>query len=120
MPRLTLPEPPQPPIDRVALGAQRWTLLLHKRDATFAAACAGFKSRFDAQMPRENAKRAIRVTQANGYMNGRELITALDILTHWDEAEPGAQMAIIILVTEIGGASQREDDARVLTGKRWQ
>ena len=116
-----LPEAPRTTLDRVALGVQRWTALLYNRQPTFAAECSQLAARFDSAEAQENAKRAIRIAQANGYMNGPELITAIDILTTWEGAEPAAKMTVVVLLAEIGGGEPIAlDEARVLTGRRWQ
>ena len=118
---MTLPEAPNVPIDRISLGSGRWTELLHRRPPTFAAACSKMAATFDDPGARENAKRVFRIAQANGYMNGRELITSIDVLNTWGGAEPSAKMAIVVALAEIGKGDPIDDDlARVLSAKRWQ
>ena len=118
---MTLPEAPKAPIDRISLGSGRWVLLIHRRPAAFAAGCATMAARFDPEDARENAKRVFRIAQANGYMNARELITALDTLSVWERAEPAAKMAIVVALAEIGKGGPIDDDmARVLSAKRWR
>lgn len=118
---MTLPEAPKVPIDRISLGTGRWVILIYRRPATFAAACSEMAAKLDPEPARENAKRVMRVAQAAGYMNGRELITAIDILSTWEGAEPAAKMAIVVALAECGRGGPIDDDAaRVLSAKRWQ
>ena len=113
---MTLPPAPRTTINRITEGATHWAILITKRDTTFAAECSRLAAKFDTPEAQENAKRAIRITQANGYMNSHELITAIDVLNTWDGSEPGAKMAVVVALTEIGGGKAIDDDrARVLT-----
>lgn len=106
---MKLPQAPRTPLDRIAFAAHRWTETIHKRDAGFAAACAEIAARFDSPDARENAKRVLRLAQAKGYLNGRELITSCDTLTIWEGAEPGHKMAVCVALTEIGGGKAIND-----------
>lgn len=118
MPRLrrAVPEAPRAPLDRITEGAARWAALIRRnRSPVFAATCYELAARFDPPNANGEARRIVRIAQANGKLNGRELMTALDILTTWPDAEPGAKMAVVIALVELMGSQPEQEVRRVLT-----
>ena len=111
-----VPEAPRAPLDRISEGAARWGWLIRRtKNPLFAAECSQLATRFDPPEANEYARRMLRIAQANGQLNPRELITALDILMSWPDAEPGAKMAVCVALTELMGSRPSKEVKRVLT-----
>jgi len=85
----------------------------------FAAQMTVKVALFDDGQSRENAKQAFRIAQAGGMMNGRELITALDTLSSWSGAEPGAKCSVLIAMIEVSGGRNEKNELRVLARKEY-
>lgn len=111
--------PPAVKVNRIELGGERWTYLLHRSAPEFAAEVAIRCRALEPDDARENAKRAFRIAQAQGYLNAGELTTAIDILAGWEAAEPGHKSAVLIAVIEISGGRNRDNELRVLTRKEY-
>lgn len=111
--------PPAVRVDRIALGGERWAYLLHRSPVEFAAQVAVRCRSLEPAPARENAKRAFRIAQAQGYLNAKEMMTAIDTLASWEAAEPGHKAAVLIAVIEIGGGLNRDNELRVLARKEY-
>lgn len=112
--RRRLPSAPREPLDRIARGADRWAVALHRSQPVFAAELGVLASRWDDPAPRRIADQDARTAFTAGLLNKTEVATWLAILRTWEAQGPGARMAAITAFTELHG-TKYHDPYRVLS-----